>query len=538
MGEAESKPQDDTHTQQMGTSANGLSERALREHRLSQHQLQRRHSGSVSASSPSMPARTGRALCDATNPYGGGARGRLRKPLSADLDEGSPDGFRASGGAVSRAPSATSLRSCGSTSLPSDSEVDITTSGGIASRGGSLGIKASFVLGDTVEAMYSDGQWYLATIVHVNIDGAFTITWADRDCRDRVKKAEHLRPARADTHLLAISATRSPTPRLLPGKNSCLTLECTVIRAQGRQLRIPRGEVCRARMSTQKFELCLRINYESLRPFPFFAPRVARIDGLQVVEPEGNPPGTQFTLGDEADMVPPSGGPRPWREGWLSLAYPLQSGNMSGPPLSVRGELHVMVGGTMGVPEASLVLPYHCECAFADVVPENVFRLEDRTALLKHLLRDGTSLMDIDRMYIDRIVEEVFRDESAVARGRIAKTWRDHWDGVLQSFEPEHADSSGWASSGPPSSLALPLSTAGSPQSMRGFAAEPVSTMPVRYGLSDVRQGGPLGPDLLHMMAGSMLSQNVLPRPARRSGGDRQPPHLRGMTSLPISRIS
>jgi len=52
-------------------------------------------------------------------------------------------------------------------------------------------------VGDQVEGLYKNGEWFKATIERINGDGTYTLKWADGDTQDKVKPAAKIR--RTDT---------------------------------------------------------------------------------------------------------------------------------------------------------------------------------------------------------------------------------------------------------------------------------------------------------------------------------------------------
>ena len=66
----------------------------------------------------------------------------------------------------------------------------------------------SFEKGDHVIARYKNGKWYDATVCKKQRHGLFLITWKDRDARDRVKRAQHIRhcPSTLKKRLLSSSS--------------------------------------------------------------------------------------------------------------------------------------------------------------------------------------------------------------------------------------------------------------------------------------------------------------------------------------------
>mmetsp|Transcript_18866 Transcript_18866/g.53283 ORF Transcript_18866/g.53283 Transcript_18866/m.53283 type:complete len:112 (+) Transcript_18866:71-406(+) len=56
--------------------------------------------------------------------------------------------------------------------------------------------RGRFRAGDAVRGLFSDGEWYLATVERANEDGTYAVAWFDGDASGRVKRPEELRPAR------------------------------------------------------------------------------------------------------------------------------------------------------------------------------------------------------------------------------------------------------------------------------------------------------------------------------------------------------
>jgi len=82
-----------------------------------------------------------------------------------------------------------------------------------------------YCVGDQVLARYQDvpvllregydhrgGPWFPATIAQANEDGTLTVTWRDRDCKNRVKRPDELWPWRALPDCDAAAAGRVATP--------------------------------------------------------------------------------------------------------------------------------------------------------------------------------------------------------------------------------------------------------------------------------------------------------------------------------------
>lgn len=51
----------------------------------------------------------------------------------------------------------------------------------------------AFAVGDRVEARYSNGVWYTATVSDARAGGNYKLDWDDKDTRERVKHSSEMR---------------------------------------------------------------------------------------------------------------------------------------------------------------------------------------------------------------------------------------------------------------------------------------------------------------------------------------------------------
>jgi hypothetical protein len=158
-----------------------------------------------------------------------------------------------------------------------------------------------------------------------------------------------------------------------------LSLEFISLRCADEEILLRSGETCKFCLPMSSFDLCVRINCTSLRPFTAFNPRLLCAGGLEARSP-------MFTLCSSS------------REGWLRLCFPacLEDGRR------LKGSVSVGVGGGL-LPTVEATLPFDLQCTFNEGLAANNF---------DNLVAPGESMKAIS----DQLDEPSISDEKRVGR--------------------------------------------------------------------------------------------------------------------------